>query len=69
MTAWQVCARVTVPLASVMLADTRRYFDHLTRYQPGDTYGFVEYVARSVIVSSEAVQDSAHVLRCVRYRR
>ncbi|TQC39973.1 Fic family protein [Rhodococcus sp. WS4] len=54
--------RVTVPLASVMLADTRRYFDHLTRYRVGDADGFVEYVARAAIVSSEAARDSARAL-------
>ncbi|NLE81996.1 MAG: Fic family protein [Rhodococcus sp.] len=54
--------RVTVPLASVMLADTRRYFEHLTRYRAGDADGFVEYVARAAIVSSEAAQDSARAL-------
>jgi len=54
--------RVTVPLASVMLADTRRYFDRLTRYRAGDAEGFVEYVARAAIVSSEAAQDSARAL-------
>ncbi len=54
--------RVTVPLASVMLADTRRYFDHLTRYRAGDADGFVEYVARAAIISSDAAQDSAHAL-------
>lgn len=54
--------RLTVPLASVMFADTRRYFDHLTRYRAGDADGFVEYVARAAIVSSEAAQDSARAL-------
>ncbi|EME66624.1 hypothetical protein G352_04041 [Rhodococcus ruber BKS 20-38] len=54
--------RVTVPLASVMLADTRRYFERLTRYRAGDADGFVDYVARAAIVSSEAAQDSARAL-------
>lgn len=54
--------RVTVPLASVMLADTRRYFDQLTRYRAGDADGFIEYVACAAIVSSEAAQDSARAL-------
>ncbi|WP_424810311.1 Fic family protein [Rhodococcus sp. 27YEA15] len=54
--------RVTVPLASVMLADTRRYFDQLTRYRAGDAEGFIEYVARAAVVSSEAAQDSARAL-------
>lgn len=51
-----------MPLASVMLADPRRYFEHLTRYREGDAYGFVEYVARAAVVSSEAAQDSARAL-------
>ncbi|WP_342661651.1 hypothetical protein Rruber_05461 (plasmid) [Rhodococcus ruber] len=54
--------RVTVPLASVMLADTRRYFDELSNYRRGGADGFVEYVARAAIVSSEAAQDSARAL-------
>ncbi|MDV6278348.1 Fic family protein [Rhodococcus erythropolis] len=54
--------RVTVPLASVMLADTRRYFDHLTNYRAGDADGFVEYVAGAAIISCEAAQDSARAL-------
>ncbi|MGW4771183.1 Fic family protein [Nocardia sp. NPDC004278] len=54
--------RVTVPLASVMLADTGRYFDHLTAYRAGDADAFVEYVAIAVIHSSAAAQDSARVL-------
>ncbi|MEE2058412.1 Fic family protein [Rhodococcus artemisiae] len=54
--------RVTVPLASVMLADTRRYFDKLTRYRDGDADGFVEYVAVAATHSSEAAQDTARAL-------
>ncbi|PBC46350.1 filamentation induced by cAMP protein fic [Rhodococcus sp. ACS1] len=54
--------RVTVPLAPVMLADTRHYYDQLTRYRAGDADEFVEYVARAAIVSSEAAQDSARAL-------
>ncbi|UGT61666.1 Fic family protein [Nocardia asteroides] len=54
--------RVTVPMASVMLADVRRYFDRLTRYRAGDAEGFVDYVARAAIVSSEAARDSAGAL-------
>ncbi|MFD6860316.1 Fic family protein [Rhodococcus sp. NPDC060090] len=54
--------RVTVPLASVMLANTRRYFDKLTRYRDGDADGFVEYVAVAAIHSSEAAQETARAL-------
>ncbi|MEV0354667.1 Fic family protein [Nocardia sp. NPDC050697] len=54
--------RVTVPMASVMLADVRRYFDRLTRYRAGDAEGFVDYLARAAIVSSEAARDSAGAL-------
>jgi Fic family protein len=54
--------RVTVPLASVMLADTGRYFAELTAYRAGRADAFVEYVAIAAIHSSEAAQDSARVL-------
>ncbi|WP_373864827.1 Fic family protein [Nocardia pseudovaccinii] len=54
--------RVTVPLASVMLADTGRYFARLTAYRDGRADAFVEYVAVAAIHSSEAAQDSARVL-------
>lgn len=54
--------RVTVPVASVMLADTGRYFDRLTDYRAGDADGFVEYVAHAATVSSYAAQDSAQAL-------
>lgn len=54
--------RVTVPLASVMLADTGRYFTQLTGYRGGQADDFVEYVAVAAIHSSEAAQDSARAL-------
>ncbi|GAB2530847.1 Fic family protein [Nocardia heshunensis] len=54
--------RVTVPLASVMLADTGRYFLHLNRFRSGDVDAFVEYLALGAINASEAAQDSALVL-------
>ncbi|MFI8565557.1 Fic family protein [Rhodococcus sp. NPDC078407] len=54
--------RVTVPLASVMLANTDRYFDRLTAYRAGDADEFVEYVAHAATVSSYAAQDSAQAL-------
>ncbi|WP_368680848.1 Fic family protein [Rhodococcus opacus] len=54
--------RVTVPLASVMLADTRRYFDRLTRYRAGDAEGFVEYVARAAIVFQRGRAGPARAL-------
>ncbi|MEU1982258.1 Fic family protein [Nocardia sp. NPDC019395] len=55
-------ARVTVPLASAMLADTSRYFAHLDAYREGRAGQFVEYVARAAIDSSEAAQESARAL-------
>lgn len=54
--------RVTVPLASVMLADTGRYFMHLNRFRSGDVDVFVEYLAVGSIHASEAAQDSAMAL-------
>ncbi len=54
--------RITVPLASVMLADTGRYFSHLTGYRDGRADDFVEYVATAAIHSSDAAQDSARAL-------
>lgn len=51
--------RVTVPLASVMLADTGRYFDHLTAYRGGDAGGFVRYVAGAAVIAAEAAEVSA----------
>ncbi|MFI1920502.1 Fic family protein [Nocardia sp. NPDC020380] len=54
--------RVTVPLASVMLADTRRYFVHLNHFRSGQADEFVEYLAIGAIHASEAAQDSALAL-------
>ncbi|MFJ4657982.1 Fic family protein [Nocardia sp. NPDC088792] len=54
--------RVTVPLASVMLADTRRYFMHLNHFRDGQADSFVEYLAIGAIHASEAAQDSALAL-------
>ncbi|MDD4866078.1 MAG: Fic family protein [Mycobacterium sp.] len=54
--------RVTVPLASVMLADTGRYFDHLTAYRQGDADGLVGYVAGATVIASEAAEVSAAAL-------
>ncbi|WP_433673428.1 Fic family protein [Nocardia sp. CA-136227] len=54
--------RVTVPLASVMLADTSRYFMRLNRFRDGDANAFVEYLAVGAIHASEAAQDSAMAL-------
>ncbi|MFE3000418.1 Fic family protein [Nocardia sp. NPDC059246] len=54
--------RVTVPLASVMLADTGRYFLHLNRFRNGDVDAFVEYLAVGAIHASEAAQESAMAL-------
>lgn len=54
--------RVTVPLASAMLADTRRYFSQLDSYRAGNADDFVGYVAHATIHASEAAQDSARSL-------
>jgi Fic family protein len=54
--------RVTVPLASAMLADTGRYFTQLNSYREGRADEFVEYVAIATIHSCESAQESAHAL-------
>lgn len=51
--------RITVPLASVMLANTDDYFQRLTRYRAGEVDQFVEYVAAAAIHASEASAESA----------
>lgn len=51
--------RVTVPLASVMLADTSRYFDELTAYRRGDADSFVRYVSEAAVIASSAAEQSA----------
>lgn len=53
---------ITVPLASVMLADTRRYFDMLTAYRDGGADDFVHYVAEAAIHACAAAEESAAVL-------
>jgi Fic family protein len=54
--------RVTVPLASAMLADTDRYFGRLTDYRSGDADEFVRYVAVAALHASEAAEESARRL-------
>ncbi|UAK32348.1 Fic family protein [Nocardia asteroides] len=54
--------RVTVPLASAMLADTGRYFAQLNGYREGHVDEFVEYVSTATIHSCEAAQESARAL-------
>jgi Fic family protein len=54
--------RITVPLASAMLADTGRYFARLDAYRAGRVDEFVEYVARATVHSCEAAEDSARAL-------
>lgn len=51
--------RITVPLASVMLADTDSYFAQLTAYRGGEVGQFVGYVARGALHASEAAEESA----------
>lgn len=51
--------QVTVPLASVMLADTGRYFDELTAYRRGDADGFVRYVSEAAVIACSAAEQSA----------
>lgn len=51
--------RITVPLASAMLADTGNYFAQLTAYRRGDVDAFVGYVADAARHASEAAEVSA----------
>lgn len=51
--------RVTVPLASAMLADTDHYFTQLTAYRRGDAQKFVAYVSGAALHASEAAEESA----------
>ncbi|MGV0700577.1 Fic family protein [Mycolicibacter sinensis] len=51
--------RVTVPLASVMLADTADYFARLTAYRRGDADQFVGYLADAAVHASAAAEESA----------
>ncbi|KAF0849495.1 Fic family protein [Nocardia caishijiensis] len=55
-------SRVTVPLASVMLANTARYFDQLTAYRAGRVDEFIEYVALAAVHAGEAAIESARTL-------
>ncbi|WP_336084579.1 Fic family protein [Nocardia sp. SSK8] len=60
--------RVTVPMASVMLADTSRYFAQLTSYRVGNADEFVEYLALAAVHSSEAAAESARNLATLPHR-
>lgn len=51
--------RITVPLASVMLADTNDYFARLTDYRRGDADQFVGYLAGAAVHASDAAEESA----------
>lgn len=54
--------RVTVPLASVMLADTDEYFRRLDRYRTGDAGAFVDYLSRAAVHACAAAEQSAAAL-------
>lgn len=53
---------VTVPIASVMLADTQTYFARLGDYRRGDVDALVAYVAGAAVHASAAAQESARQL-------
>lgn len=53
---------VTVPVASVMLADTDSYFARLGDFRRGDVDALVDYVARAAVYASAAAQESARRL-------
>ncbi|MFD6106742.1 Fic family protein, partial [Nocardia salmonicida] len=59
---------VTVPLASVMLADTSRYFAQLAAYRAGAADEFVLYLALAAVYASEAAIDSARTLTALPQR-
>ncbi|MFE6922551.1 Fic family protein [Nocardia sp. NPDC057663] len=61
-------SRVTIPMASVMLANTARYFAQLTAYRAGRADDFVEYVALAAMHSSAAAVDSALALAALPQR-
>lgn len=54
--------RITVPLASAMLADTTKYFAKLGDYRRGDVDGFVDYVAAGTLDAAAASEESARAL-------
>ncbi|WP_067460454.1 Fic family protein [Nocardia alba] len=54
--------RVTVPLSSVMLADTSRYFAQLAAYRAGAAEEFVLYLTLAAVYASEGAIDSARTL-------
>lgn len=54
--------RITVPLASAMLADTDDYFARLAAYRTGAVEQFVGYVARGTLHAGEAAEESARRL-------
>ncbi|NIL74876.1 Fic family protein [Rhodococcus sp. B10] len=58
----QLTRRITVPLASVMLADTNKYFAQLNSYRTGAVDTFVDYLARAAKHASNASEDSARAL-------
>ena len=51
--------RVTVPLASAMLADTDHYFSQLTDYRKGAADQFIGYVAGAALHASQAAEETA----------
>ncbi|AUN38691.1 Fic family protein [Tsukamurella tyrosinosolvens] len=54
--------KITVPLASVMLADTDTYFATLGAYRRGDAAAFVTYVADAATLACAAADESADQL-------
>lgn len=54
--------RITVPLASAMLADTGRYFAKLNSYRSGQVDDLVEYVSVATIHAAGAAEESARNL-------
>lgn len=54
--------QVTVPIASVMLADTQKYFRHLDAYRAGDVDSLVSYVSNAATRSCSAAETAAHAL-------
>ena len=53
---------VTVPVASVMLADVDTYFAHLDDYRAGDIDGITGYLATAAVTASDEAEVSARAL-------
>lgn len=58
----RLTTQTITPLASAMVANRQEYFDLVNNYRRGDLTPFVQNVARSAHVASNAARTSAEVL-------